>query len=142
MRQQASCRSCGSEFFFYQSNSRGIYCSNRCQFDYQHKQRVSQWLDGASSVFDPATGSLNDWLRKHLIEQAGKKCSECGWDAINPTLGTSPLEVDHIDGDYTNNRPENLRVLCPNCHALKPTYKALNCGNGRAMRRSKQTTDA
>ncbi|TXS55353.1 hypothetical protein EAO77_03500 [Streptomyces sp. t39] len=40
-----------------------------------------------------------------------------------------PLEVDHRDGDWRNNRPENLRLLCPNCHAVTDTYR------GRAKRR-------
>lgn len=34
-----------------------------------------------------------------------------------------PLELDHINGDTTDNRLENLRILCPNCHALTKTYR-------------------
>jgi hypothetical protein len=45
-----------------------------------------------------------------------------------------PLELDHIDGDAGNNNYDNLRVLCPNCHALTPTFKAKNKGKGRAAR--------
>lgn len=40
-----------------------------------------------------------------------------------------PLEVDHMDGDWRNNLPENLRLLCPNCHSATDTYR------GRAKRR-------
>jgi hypothetical protein len=32
------------------------------------------------------------------------------------------LEIDHVNGDMADNRPENLRFLCPNCHATTPTY--------------------
>lgn len=32
------------------------------------------------------------------------------------------LHLDHINGDRMDNRLENLRVLCPNCHSLTPTY--------------------
>jgi hypothetical protein len=41
-----------------------------------------------------------------------------------------PLELDHIDGDRTNNELQNLRLLCPNCHALTPTYRGRNIGRG------------
>lgn len=34
-----------------------------------------------------------------------------------------PLELDHINGDKTDNRLENLKILCPNCHALTNTYR-------------------
>jgi hypothetical protein len=42
--------------------------------------------------------------------------------------GPIPLELDHVDGDRRNNDPSNLRLLCPNCHALTPTYRGRNIG--------------
>jgi len=33
-----------------------------------------------------------------------------------------------LNGDYLDNRLENLRVLCPNCHSLKPDYRGRNIG--------------
>jgi len=38
--------------------------------------------------------------------------------------GPIPLELDHIDGCRSNNQLQNLRLLCPNCHALTPTYRS------------------
>jgi 5-methylcytosine-specific restriction endonuclease McrA len=40
--------------------------------------------------------------------------------------GSIPLELDHIDGQSNNNVLSNLRLLCPNCHALTPTYRGKN----------------
>ena len=58
-----------------------------------------------------------------------KECATCDTGAVwrgRPL----PLEVDHIDGDWRNNRIENLRFLCPNCHSATDTYRGR--GRGRA----------
>ena len=57
-----------------------------------------------------------------------------GFAEVNPITGKVPLEIDHVDGDCYNNRPENLVVLCPNCHSLTPTFRALNKASGRKYR--------
>ena len=53
-----------------------------------------------------------------------KRCEKCGLTEWNNQ--PIPLEVDHINGIYNDNRIENLRILCPNCHAQTPTYKSKN----------------
>ena len=50
------------------------------------------------------------------------QCEECGW-AKRSKDDRIPLELDHINGDRHDNRLENLRVLRPNCHSLKPTHR-------------------
>jgi 5-methylcytosine-specific restriction endonuclease McrA len=45
------------------------------------------------------------------------------------------LQLEHKDGNSENNKPENLCLLCPNCHSQTPTYGAKNKGNGRHYRR-------
>ena len=69
-------------------------------------------------------------LKKRLfvLELKSKKCEECGWAKISED-GYLPLELDHINGDRHDNRIENLRVLCPNCHSLKPTHRGRNRKN-------------
>jgi hypothetical protein len=66
-------------------------------------------------------------LKKRLFKVGLKsqECEECGW-AQRADDGRLPLELDHINGDNTDNRIENLRILCPNCHSLKPSHRGLN----------------
>lgn len=70
----------------------------------------------------------SSWLRKRLIKEGLKeeRCEGCKLDSWRG--GVIPLELDHINGDNKDNRIENLRVLCPNCHALTDTYRGKNIG--------------
>lgn len=95
------------------------------------------WKKGSKIPIKPET-PLNEILIKnsdfqsnHLKQRlfkAGLKskfCEECGWSKISSD-GRIPLELDHINGDSRDNRFENLRILCPNCHSLKSTHRGLN----------------
>lgn len=65
-------------------------------------------------------------LKLRLIK-AGLKTHQCESCGITEWLGNkAPIELDHINGDRMDNRLENLRVVCPNCHAQTPTYRGKN----------------
>lgn len=65
-------------------------------------------------------------VKDNLLEY---ECSKCG---INNWCGeTIILDLDHINGDNRDNRLENLRYLCPNCHSQTDTYKGRNKNSGK-----------
>ena len=114
------------------------YCSNRCQFDYQHKKYINEWKSGnKSGNVGISSRIISAHLKKYFLEKCGNKCSQCGWNKRHPKSGNVPLEIDHIDGNSENNLERNLRLLCPNCHALTPNFKNFNKGKGRKWRMDK-----
>lgn len=117
------CLYCGKELTIEQKYNK--YCSSNCQMNYQSQEKINAWLRGE---FDGTKkgGFLSSTIRKYLIKEANNQCQLCGWNKINPTTNSVPLEIHHIDGNYLNNKKENLQVLCPNCHSLTTNYRNLN----------------
>jgi hypothetical protein len=95
-----------------------------------NKKQVSRLSAAQILVHDPAATKRRDpmRLRRALIETGRPyACERCGCDGT--WQGESlTLHVDHISGDFRDNRAENLRFLCPNCHALTPNFAGRSKG--------------
>jgi len=115
---------------------------SRCTFkrlypDYKGLQgaqktlRHKQYANEIFSMIDESGVILTDnlpqnhkfWFKKYLISKQGAKCSQCGWGKAHPITGNVMIELDHIDGNPHNNKIDNVRLLCPNCHSLTPTFR-------------------
>jgi len=120
-KTKQKCKNCNKEV----SNK---YCNYKCQKEYERKIIYTKIENGDGNFYISV-------YKKYLIEKFGEKCMDCGWNKVHPVTNKVPIQIEHIDGNSTNNNLENLKILCPNCHSLTLTYGALNKGNGRKNRK-------
>lgn len=117
----STCKDCGCSI-----PARNTFCNNVCQMNFQYKSFVEDWLAGIVVGWRGKTRQLSNHVRRYLHETRGTACECCGWDVKHPVDGRVLTEVDHIDGNAENCSPDNLKVLCPNCHAMTPTFRSRN----------------
>lgn len=124
-----SCKFCNVKI----SKSR-TFC-NSCFETLTEKKRnkyVERWLKGEEPGGN--TFYVSNYIKAYLKEKHDHKCSKCGWGELNIYTGKAPLEINHINHDPFDHSPNNLELLCPNCHALVTQPAKSNAGRGRYSR--------
>jgi hypothetical protein len=106
------CIVCGKEI---RSKIKRVFCSCACNGVLIRKKFEERMEKGTITSCYPSK-----YVKKYLIDKRGRICENC---KLSEWMGSPiPLNVHHIDGDASNNRLENLQLLCLNCHGLTPTF--------------------
>lgn len=123
------CKHCGME---HKEKYFAVKCFQRVEFI----NKIRMWclgedISGGKIIQNPVI------IKRIVIVMNGYKCERCG---ISDSYNNKPLilHLEHIDGDATNNKKDNVCLLCPNCHSLTPTFKGKNIGNGKREWRKKR----
>lgn len=120
------CLNCGKK-------TNNIYfCSYDCNREYNKKLKIRHWKETGDTGCG-VSSTLRNCIRDYILETQNGKCSICGIDSFWNGKHLNFI-LDHIDGNASNNREENLRLICPNCDSQLDTYKSKNKNSARKYR--------
>ncbi len=117
---------CGKELKTNQKS----FCSCVCSQEYRHKEGYLYFLKHPEEFCNGGYTPKN--FKDFILKEQNNRCGIEGCDC-ETTWNGKPLVfvLDHIDGDASNNRRENLRMICPNCDSQLDTFKSKNKNSTR-----------
>ena len=126
------CLYCGKELQPIQRS----FCCHEHQILYRYEQYIERWKKGEENGLKGKYG-ISEFVRKYIFQKNNNKCEVCGENYINPHTGLSVLQIHHKDGDCTNNKEENLQLLCPTHHAMTENFGRRNLNATRIDKRKR-----
>ncbi len=92
----------------------------------RNRQPTKEHIPLSEILVENSTYACVPRLKKLLVSRGlfSYNCAICGVSSWRDA--PLSLQLDHINGKNTDNRIENLRFLCPNCHSQSPTYAGRN----------------
>ena len=121
IKKSKECLYCGGKL----KKGQKKFCCNEHRTMYGNKKYIERWKMGEENGLSGKYGIITA-VRNYIFEKNNNKCEHCGNSFINPYTGKSVLQIHHLDGDCTNNKEENLQLLCPTCHAMTENFGSRN----------------
>lgn len=104
------------------------FCCNKCNSEYKHFEAYKKFLKNNNEYCTGKYTAKN--FKDFFLKEQNNKCAICNSD---PIWNDKELifVLDHIDGDASNNKRKNLRLICPNCDSQTDTFKSKNKNSKR-----------
>jgi hypothetical protein len=127
-KEKPKCVNCNEQYL--STDKRSKYCSKECEITYKTNKKYESYLTNQD---DYCRITSIVFLKRHILKEQNNCCQICEnknvWNKK-----TIVFILDHIDGDASNNKRENLRLVCPNCDSQLDTYKSKNKNSARKER--------
>lgn len=122
------CVNCFCEFI--STSTKAKYCTKDCEFDFKKKNKYEHYLKNQDDFCRITTMRF---VKQHILQEQNGVCEIC---KIENLWNGKPIVfiLDHINGDASNNKRDNLRLICPNCDSQLDTYKSKNKNSARKER--------
>ena len=114
----------GVSFTTFARKAKRLNCYSPNQGSKGIKRGLSEQYIPLDEIFAGKHPQIQSYKLKKKLYRENLKQNKCEICNISEWNGKKiECELDHIDGDRTNNKLENLRILCPNCHSQTDTFR-------------------